>query len=254
MVSKISVVTACYNSEATIRGTILSVRNQDYWDFEHVLVDGLSKDSTLAIIGEEAHPALKVVSEADKGIYDAMNKGFYLATGDVVAFLNSDDVYFNSSVFSDVIKAFHESEADFVYGNLNIVDKDGVVLRSWKPGKISSRGLLGMQIPHPSLFVKRSILERITPPFDSSLKISADIKQQLIFINKFKCTGYYIDKPLTVMANGGASTNSLTSYFQGWKETKDSYNEIFGGGGTLFTIRKVLSKFRGVKNILRFFD
>ena len=249
---KISVVTVSFNSAATIKETLDSVKHQDYHYVEHIIIDGASTDNTLEIVEREKTSIHILISEPDKGIYDAMNKGFHNSSGDIVAFLNSDDVYHNKTVLSKVANAFVNEDVDYVYGNLEILDNDGRLLRNWKPGVLSSKGLDGNQLPHPAFFVKKSVLKSISPPFDSNLKISADIKQQLIIINKLKCKGYYIDEPLTIMSNGGASTNSLSSYILGWKETKDSYNEIFGNGGLNFTIRKVLSKFRGVKSLLGF--
>lgn len=245
---KFSVITVTFNSSNFIQKCISSVNSQKYLDIEHIIVDGKSSDNTIELIHRQPNRVTELLSEPDNGVYDAMNKGFYLATGDVVSFLNSDDVYYNDSVISEVENIFRNNNVDFVYGNLEVRNPSGEVLRFWKCHHLNERGLVGTQIPHPCLFVRRSVLDRIKPPFDSNLKISADIKQQLIFINKFGYKGYYLDRTLAIMSNGGASTNSLKSYILGWKETMDSYNEIFGSGGLIFTIKKILSKFRGVKN------
>ncbi len=246
---KISIVTVSFNSEITIKNTIQSVKSQKYPNFEHIIVDGLSTDDTVEIIQSEIHSKLKFITEKDSGIYDAMNKGFKMVSGAIVAFLNSDDIYSNDSIFSIVENIFRNNDVDFVYGNLEVKDPFGNTLRVWKPKKLDERGLVGSQIPHPCLFVRKTVLDRINPPFDSNLKISADLKQQLIFINKFNCKGFYLNQTLAIMSNGGASTNSLSSYILGWKETMDSYNEIFGSGGLRFTVRKILSKFSGVKRL-----
>ena len=106
-----------------------------------------------------------------------------------------------------------------------------------------------MQIPHPALFVRRSLLNKINPPFDPSYRISADLKQQLIFINKLRSKGVYISRPLTRMSMGGASTEGFRSYVAGWKESAQAYNEVFGKGGWWFTARKVFSKLKSLRNI-----
>lgn len=244
---KISIVTVSFNSEKTINNTIQSIKSQKYSNFEHIIVDGFSTDDTVKIIQREIYPNLKFISEKDFGIYDAMNKGFKMVTGEIVAFLNSDDIYANETVFNQVINAFKNFDINFVYGNLIVQDPKGNILRHWKPGSLSERGLTSSQIPHPCLFVRKCVLDKIVPTFDDKLKISADIKQQLIFINKLGYKGLYLDSTISIMSNGGVSTNSFGSFLLGWKETMDSYNEIFGSGGLLFTVKKIISKFKGVK-------
>ena len=120
---KISIITACYNSAATIGDTLQSVSLQTYDNIEHIIVDGASTDNTIEIVGYFPHVS-KVVSEKDKGIYDAMNKGLALATGDVIGILNSDDVYTDRNVISKVMKEFQKGNTDAVYGDLQYVKYD----------------------------------------------------------------------------------------------------------------------------------
>lgn len=247
MTCKFSVVTVCRNAAATITGTIRSVALQSYSNCEHVIVDGCSTDGTVEIVRRVAGPKSRIISEPDDGLYDAMNKGFRNSDGDVIAFLNADDTYADFNVLTDVARMFLATDADFVYGDLLMVDRYGRTKREWVAGDLPARGLSGSQLPHPSLFISRKVLSMISPPFDPSYRIAADLKQQLTLINKMHCAGVYLRRPLARMALGGTSTGSAISYIQGWRESARAYNELFGRGGTLFTVRKVLSKFRGVR-------
>jgi len=130
---KISIITIAYNSAATIEDTIKSVVNQDYPNVEYIIVDGASKDDTLKIVDKYKGKIAKVISEKDKGIYDAMNKGVKLATGDVVGMLNSDDLLANTNTLSKIAKAFENNDIDATYGDLIYVDRDNVekITRKW---------------------------------------------------------------------------------------------------------------------------
>lgn len=246
---KFSIITPCYNSGLTIANTLDSIGNQKYKNVEHIIIDGGSTDGTANIVKSRQSKNVIFISGPDDGIYDAMNKGFSHSSGDVVCFLNSDDFYIDDNVLSDVYTAFLNECRDFVYGDLLMVDYKGEVRRKWITGSDCSHLLNGRQIPHPVLFVKRDVLLKIDPVFDSSYKIAADLKQQLIFVNKLHSTGFYIERPLAVMRLGGASTRGFLSYLQGWIESRRAYNEIFGSGGLLFTLRKAASKLSGLISI-----
>lgn len=247
--TKISIITVSYNSEATIANTLRSVRTQTFMDYEHIIVDGASDDSTLSIVQREGRHVARLISEPDKGIYDAMNKGLSIASGELVGFLNSDDVYADDTVLEDVADLFDHGNVDFVYGDIEMLNKAGEVVRHWRTGDIPSVGFWSKQIPHPAFFVKRSLLNAIQPAFDPSYKISADLKQQLTLINKFGARGAYIRRSLAFMSIGGASTSGLRSYAVGWMESARAYNEIFGSGGWWYTIKKVTSKFKHIRKI-----
>ena len=243
---KISIITVTKNSELTIERTVRSVFCQLNVFVEHVIKDAGSTDKTLELT-RAINPEVRIVSTPDKGIYDAMNQGFFASTGDIVAFLNSDDYYADDHVLADILTTFRNNNCDFVYGNITMASLTGEVVRFWRVGEISEAGLIGQQIPHPGLFIKRDVVSRLEMPFDPSYKISADLKQQLIFINKNKCKGKYINRQLVIMETGGESTNSFKSYLLGWKESIRAYNEVFGSGGLWFVIKKVLSKFQGIQ-------
>ena len=243
---KISIVTVCYNSEDTIHKCIESISSQTYQNIEHIIIDGGSSDSTLDIVRSYTSANIKVFSEADDGIYDAMNKGFYKSTGDVVAYLNSDDYYSNPEVIRSVMLKFDTPYVDYVYGDIDYINESMVKVRSWVVGEIESGVLRSQQIPHPTFFCRRNVIDRLSIPFDSSLKICGDLKQQLYLINKHKIRGCYINQVLAIMRIGGASTSGLGASLLGWKEAVSAYNEVEGRGGFLYVIRKVLIKVSGL--------
>jgi glycosyltransferase len=244
---KFSVVTVCLNSAKTINKTIESVNSQTYHNIEHVFVDGLSTDDTVNVINKTSIRDKKIISESDVGIYDAMNKGFFISTGDIVAFLNSDDFYVDGNVVEDIINLFKSGSHDYVYGDIQMIDQNGVVRRHWKVGASCEKYLNGLQIPHPSFFVRKSVLNKMDLPFDPKYKIASDIKQQLLLINKYGCRGRYLPRVLVGMALGGTSTSGVKAYIKGWGETRKAYNDLFGKGGVYFVVKKVLSKIKGVK-------
>jgi glycosyltransferase involved in cell wall biosynthesis len=240
---KVSIITVSYNSESTIEKTLESVAIQDYPEIEHIIVDGASTDSTINVVSRFPHVSV-VISEKDEGIYDAMNKGFSLASGNVVAFLNSDDYYAYPSVISDTVSLFAKKRVDYVYGNLTFLNDDGTFGRRWVCDGERYVNLDGVQLPHPSLFVRTEVLRSIDPVFDSSFRIAADLKQQLILVNTLKAQGVHIDKTLVHMAVGGASTAGISAYVRGWRESIRAYNDVYKTGGWLFTFKKILSKVR----------
>jgi hypothetical protein len=244
--ASISIVTVCFNSAKTIAATLRSVDEQSHREREHIIVDGGSTDQTMAIVRRLGASVTRAICEPDSGIYDAMNKGVRLASGELVAFLNSDDSYADREVLVDVSQAYAATGADLVYGDLDMIGADGRLVRRWRTGEIPPRGLSGTQIPHPVLWVRRELLLQLSPPFDPSYRISADLKQQILLLNKLGARGAYVRRPLAHMRIGGASTSALSGYLTGWRESARAYNEIFGGGGWWFTAKKVSSKLPGL--------
>jgi glycosyltransferase len=177
-----------------------------------------------------------------------MNKGFSYATGDIIGYLNSDDYYLDENILAEVVRAFELNQCDYVYGDVEMIDKSGKLIRHWITGEISPGNMYGKQIPHPAFFVKKEFLEKLLVVFDDSYRIAADLKQQLIIINKLKASGHYIQKSLVVMRLGGESTRSFFSYINGWIESRRAYNDVFGSGGTFFTLRKVLTKLKSIRS------
>jgi glycosyltransferase len=209
--TKISIITATYNSANTILDTLNSLAGQSFKIIEHIVVDGGSTDGTLDILkGWDKYP-LKVVVDKDDGIYDAMNKGIRLATGDVVGILNSDDFYVNSEVLSTVAEKMHLYSVDSVYGDLVYIDKfdKKKVVRSWRSCAYRTDLFeAGWQPPHPTFFVKRDVYEKYGS-FDLSFAISADFELMLRFLEKYQITSAYIPEVLVKMRIGGESNKSI---------------------------------------------
>ena len=211
---KISVITVCLNSAATIRGTIESVLAQDCPDREYIVVDGGSTDGTQAIIAEYAGRIDQRIAGPDRGIYDAINKGIAASSGDAIGILHSDDVYESPGVLSSVARAFAAApEADIVFGDLVFV-KPGELARvvrrysskSFKPWKLR----FGWMPPHPASFLRRSVYER-AGLYATDLKISADYELfvKALLVHRLPCAR--IDRVLVRMRAGGLSTSGLRS-------------------------------------------
>ena len=216
---KITVITATYNSGATLRDTLESVLRQNFRDFEHIVVDGGSKDNTLAIV-REYEPCyggrLHWVSEPDKGIYDAMNKGIRMATGNVVGILNSDDFYTSNDVLECVAKTMAAPDVDAVYGDIHFV-RDGDLSRCvrYYTSRPFHRSWMrfGFMPAHPSFYCRKTIYEKYGA-FDLSYKVAADFENllRLIFVHRIRT--HYLHKDFVTMRTGGASTSGLHSHEQ----------------------------------------
>lgn len=207
---KVTIITPSFNSAETIQDTITSVAKQTYPHLEYIIVDGGSTDGTLNIIRNNADHISVWVSEPDKGIYDAMNKGIRMATGDIVAILNSDDFYVHANVISEVVNHFNKSGADSIYGNIQYVGRQHTdkIIRNWVSGPYQRRKfLLGWMPPHPAFFVKRKIYQACGH-FDTRLKTSADYELMLRFLYKHKISSHYLPELLVHMRTGGASNQS----------------------------------------------
>lgn len=240
---KISIITSVYNNAATIEDAIRSVLSQTYTNIEYIVVDGASKDGTTEIIKKYENQISKFVSEKDKGIYDGLNKGVDLATGDVIAFLHSDDIYENENVIADVVKLFETTNTDSIYGDLVYVDKNDTnkIFRYWKSGEYTFKKLCnGWMPPHPTFFVKREFYEKYGK-FDLSYGIAADYDFMLRMLGKYKITTAYLPKVLYKMRVGGASNRSIKNIIQKSQEDiKALKNNGIGGLHTI--ILKNLSK------------
>ena len=210
---KISIITVCYNAEDTIRDTIQSVLSQDYKDVEYIIVDGKSTDRTLEIIHSQKK-TIKLISDKDQGIYDAMNKGINVASGNVIGILNADDVYKNNKVLSDVMNEFIDN-VSIVYGDIEYVKYNDLnkVVRKWKAGVFrSGKFKWGWMPPHPGFFIKKSCYESYGL-FNLNLSTSADYELMLRMFEVHKLKHIYISKTITSMRLGGASNSSLKNRF-----------------------------------------
>jgi glycosyltransferase involved in cell wall biosynthesis len=210
---KISLITVSFNSAATIRDTIESVRSQDYRDIEYIVVDGNSKDGTIEIIKSLESEIDKWISEPDKGIYDAMNKAIRMATGEVVGILNSDDFYSSTNIVSQVADAFADPTIDAVFGDLVFVDPNNLkkVVRKyssakWHPEKFAR----GFMPAHPTFFVRRKYYEQIGL-FKTDYKIAADYELLIRFLYVHKLKYRYLPINMVTMRKGGVSSNGIMS-------------------------------------------
>lgn len=240
---KISIITATYNSGATIRDTLESVLAQTYPDYEHIIVDGKSKDNTIEICREyEPRYAdrLRIISEKDKGIYDAMNKGLRMATGDVVGILNSDDFYSNPNVLLTISEVFGCNDIDAVYGDIHFVAPTDLTkcVRYYSSRFFQSWMMVfGYQPAHPSFYCRRECYEKFGA-FDISFKIAADFENmlRLIYLNNIRTC--YIPMDFVTMREGGASTNGLNSHKRIILEHYQAYKKNGVTSGYCFDIMR----------------
>ena len=209
---KITIITVCYNSAATIEKTILSVAEQTHPDIEYIIVDGNSKDATLSIIEKHEDKITKWISEPDKGLYDAMNKGIAMATGDLVGILNSDDTFYSPSVLAEVAHFHSAKHIDASVGNIEQHKENGKVVRvysskHWSPAKLKS----GFMPPHPSIFFKKELFEQFGN-YELGFKIGADYEFIVRFFLKYKISWKYSGITTTAMLIGGLSSSGAYSY------------------------------------------
>lgn len=207
---KISIITVCYNSATTIDSTLRSVTSQDYPDIEYIIVDGGSTDGTLDIIKRYQNVSI-LVSEPDKGIYDAMNKGIRLATGDVIGTLNADDFYIDNTAVSDVAKTFEDNAVDACFADLVYVDQNNTdkIVRYWKSQQYQP-GLFkkGWMPAHPTFFVRKAIYEKFGA-FDLNFRIAADFELLFRLIEKNKIRTVYLPRVIIKMRLGGTTNKNL---------------------------------------------
>jgi glycosyltransferase len=248
---KISIITITYNSAKTLPRALESVRSQTYGDIEHIIVDGASTDGTVEIIKNYSKgPSDKVpstkevrwVSEPDGGIYDALNKGIRMATGDVIGFLHSDDVLYSPDSIGQIAAAFEFSKADVVYGDLQYCNGDKVT-RRWRSNAFKPSSLkFGWMPPHPTLYVRREVYEQVGE-YDSWFRISADYDMILrIFTAGYKT--HYIPQVLVSMETGGASNRDAKARLSKTQEDYFVLKKNHVGAGLLTVACKQLRKVR----------
>ncbi len=210
---KLSIITVCYNAEQTIEDTIKSVINQNLQDIEYIIIDGGSTDSTLSIIQNYAESISQIVSEQDNGLYDAINKGIKLASGDVVGLIHADDIYIDANSLREVAETFHKHETDSVIADLIIVSPtDNQKIRRYYRGRNFKPGLFryGIMPPHPTFFVKRHCFEKFGL-YKTHYRIAADFELMMRFLLVHKICYHYIPKTLISMRVGGTSTSGIKS-------------------------------------------
>tara|TARA_B100001057_G_scaffold213163_1_gene213499 strand:- start:2951 stop:3685 length:735 start_codon:yes stop_codon:yes gene_type:complete len=206
---KTSIITICFNSKDTVEKTLKSVESQSYKIIEHIIIDGGSKDNTLSVVKEFDYIS-KIISESDKGIYDAFNKGIKNSTGEIIGFLNSDDTFYNENSLQHIFDAFDEN-TDCIFGDLIYSDKNEKVTRVWKGSKYKKGAFKKGWMPaHPTFYCRRSVYDKLGL-YDDSFKIAGDFELMLRILEKYNIRSKYIPHTLVNMKVGGASNNGLKS-------------------------------------------
>ncbi|MBR4326523.1 MAG: glycosyltransferase [Bacteroidales bacterium] len=243
---KVSIITACYNRSATITTAIRSVFAQDYPDIEYILVDGASTDGSQKVIEETLtetpkNVIVKYISEPDHGMYEAINKGIKMATGDVIALCHSDDCIYDEHVVSDYVKEFGNSNADFIYADGVFVQGDKLV-RVWKSGQYSPRKVRNGWLPlHPTCYIKKTLFDRLGL-YDESYKIAADTDLLVRYLLRDDVKVAYLSNRNAVkMSMGGLSTDSAKR-----KKVWDEDVKVYSSNGfrfpTITKMKKVIRK------------
>lgn len=249
MTLTISVITATFNRVDTIAQALASVHGQTWRQVEHIVIDGASTDGTLQVIEAQRERLAILVSERDGGLYDALNKGFALASGDVVGLMHSDDFYADERVLEWVAQAFADPAVDGVYGDLDYVAKADPtrIIRHWRSGIYQrSRLAHGWMPPHPTLFLRRSVIEQ-WGGFDTRFRIAADYDAMLRYLARGKIRLAYIPEVLVKMRVGGESNRSLARILRKSREdyTALRRNEVGGLGALIWKNLSKLTQFVG---------
>lgn len=221
---KISIITVAYNSAATIRDTLESVAVQTHPEVEHIVIDGASSDGTADIARQFEHVA-RVVSERDQGLYDAMNKGIAIATGDIVGILNSDDFYAHPDVLAHVAARMESSLADALYGDLKYIHPRATqrVIRYWRSGGFQPGHFrYGWMPPHPTFFVRREHYYALGG-YDLNFRSAADYELMLRFLYKHHLSTVYLPEVLVHMRTGGLSNSSLRNRWHANREDRRAW-------------------------------
>lgn len=246
---KISIITVCFNAEKTLLDTIRSIHEQDYGDIEYIVIDGGSSDGTVQIANEFSRVITRFVSEADKGIYDAMNKGIDMASGDVIGILNADDFYPNSCVISEVVNSFRNNpEVKMVLGNVDFVSEGDLnkPVREYSSFKFEPWKMrFGFMPAHPAAFIKKSAYKQVGN-YKLGYKIAADFDMfvRMLVVEKFSFIK--VNKTYVRMRVGGVSTSGVSSYITTTKEILRSLSENKVYSNYLLVLIRLLIKFAQV--------
>lgn len=247
---KVSVITICYNAASEIDETIRSVMVQDHADIEHIVIDGGSTDGTQERVERYAECIAQFVSEKDKGVYDAMNKGLRLATGEVVAFVNAGDMMATRNTVSYMVRAFAEQDADAIYGDALMVDPNDItkVKRFWKGGEYDRANFRkGWMPPHLGTYIRKSAYDRLGL-FNTELKVSADYELMFRFLYKHRLRARYVPKVLVRFRLGGVSNRSLAHV---WRANVEVYRAWKLNGEPVSPLIILMKPLRKVLQVVR---
>lgn len=239
---KISIITVCYNSQKTIRDTIESVLSQTYQNYEYLIIDGKSSDNTLDIINEYKDERIKCLSEKDKGFYDAMNKGIKMATGDLIAIINSDDVLYDKNVFQKVVDNYDDN-TEILYGNVKYYNEDFTqVIRDYISGTKKDNAFCPA---HPTLYIRKEVFDRLGL-YDLSFKVVSDY-DFMVRCNVNNIKYKYLNEYLVKMRYGGMS-NGLKGYLINFKECC----QILKHNGVSFPLTRTIGRsIHTIKQIIK---
>lgn len=242
---RISIITVCYNSVKTLETTIQSVINQTYSDIEYVVIDGGSNDGTLEIVKKHEKHISKWISEPDNGLYDAMNKGVALVTGDVVGLINSDDLFCDNRAIEKVMNEFEKNgKLDSVYADLFYVSQNNIdnVVRRWITGN-QKKFRNGWHPAHPTFYIKKKVYD-LYGDFNLDYKIAADFEIMMRFLEKHKISTKYLKVPLVKMRLGGESNKSMKNiYHQNIECIKAFEQNNIGVNKLFYPFIRLLPKF-----------
>ena len=238
----VSIITVCKNSAETINDCILSVNRQSYPNIEHVIIDGNSTDSTKSIISSSAMRNVKLYSSDDNGIYDAMNKGLERANGDVIGFLNSDDLFYGDDIVLSIVNSFNKKHADIIWGNLVYVDKFDIskVKRVWNSRPLTRSDLsLGIVPPHPTFYFRKTV-ETANYRFNQKYRLAADFDFMISLLTNKKLRSTFVPERIVKMRNGGATNVSYSNIYEQNKEIVKSIHAQLGEINIIKFIKKVI--------------
>ncbi|CAN5398162.1 glycosyltransferase family 2 protein [soil metagenome] len=241
---KVSIITVVYNNNKTIKEAISSVQKQSFKNVEHIIVDGGSTDGTIDAIKASIDKKTVFISEKDNGLYDALNKGIKLATGDIIGILHSDDLFNSTEVISNIVDVFYKNKVDSVYADLVYVNRQNCdkIVRNWKSGDFSkSKFLLGWMPPHPTFFVKKEIFSKYGA-YDTNFRSAADYELMLRLLYKNNISTYYIQKTLVRMRQGGESNKSIRNRLKANHEDYKAWQKNNLSPSTYFRVLKPLIK------------
>lgn len=247
---KVSIITICLNNKEFITSTIESVLKQSHKNIEYIVIDGGSTDGTLEIIKKYIGSISKYVSEKDKGIYDAMNKGVLLASGDIVGFLNADDMFYDNAVIQKIASVFTSNSIDSVYGNLVYVNCQDIarITRCWKSKEFRDGLFEKSWTPaHPTFYCKRALYKQFGF-YRTDFKIAADVELMYRFLQKHRIRSKYIDADFVRMRDSGVSNRGIQSTIVITREMKKAINE---NGGHFNLIKYLFFKILKINEFLK---
>lgn len=239
---KISIITVCYNRASVIQKAIESVLAQTYKNIEYIVVDGASTDGSMKVIESYKNRIQRIVSEPDHGMYEAINKGIRMATGDVVGLMHSDDYFYDNQTVESIAQAFEESGADLVYGNGVYVEHDRTerMVRKWISGEYQRKKVARGWLPlHPTVYIRREKMEELGL-YNESFHIAADSELLVRYLYKADLKVHYLNRYITVQRMGGLSTCTQHCK-EKWSEDLRMYR-MHGIPSYYALCRKVLSK------------